>query len=370
MRSKKGDRDVAGVLSRFQELLKQHDLDAAVIAAPEELSSTNLRYLSGFTGSSAYLLISQAHAWILTDFRYIDQAGMECPGYEVVRQGSSVADTIAELCRSSQIYRLGWETEKVPSDMWQRWNDAVPVVWRPLNHLVEEQRLVKTADEIANIREAARIAGESLLEILPTIVGRKEIDVALDLEIAMRRRGAESLGFATIVGSGERGALPHAHPTDRVIGEHELVTIDFGGQVNGYKSDETLTIATSAVSQELREIWDLVAQAQAAGIAAAKPGATSRDVDTAVRTLIEDAGYGQAFGHGTGHGVGLDIHENPFASQNPTEDRVLETGMTITVEPGIYITGLGGARLEDTLVITAKGAERLTIVPKHFRTLL
>jgi Xaa-Pro aminopeptidase/Xaa-Pro dipeptidase len=234
--------------------------------------------------------------------------------------------------------------------------------------MVEKLRLVKYPNEIEAIRSAARIAGESLMEVLTNIVGRREVDLALDLEMAMRRRGAESLGFSTIIGSGERGALPHAHPTDRVIQSGELVTIDFGAQVNGYKSDETLTVATgAAVSEELRHVWNVVAQAQLAGIAAAKPGATSRDVDTAVRTIISDAGYGDAFGHGTGHGVGLDIHENPFASQNPKQEQVLEAGMTITVEPGIYIPGLGGARLEDTLVITENGAQRLTIVPKHFQ---
>ncbi|PSR22958.1 MAG: Xaa-Pro dipeptidase [Sulfobacillus acidophilus] len=354
-------------IRRFQEMLDASGLDGAWIAAPEELSSTNLRYLSGFTGSSAHLLVTRTASYLITDFRYWDQASSECPQCEIIRSKKSVSEIVAGLVIDHRLRYLGFETEKVPVAMWKNWSAEVPVVWKPLDKMVEKLRLIKYPAEIEAIRAAARIAGESLMEVLGSVVGRKELDVALDLELAMRRRGAESLGFSTIIGSGERGALPHAHPTDRVIQAGELVTVDFGAQVNGYKSDETLTFATGPVSEELKTIWNIVAKAQAAGIAAVKPGATSRDVDTAVRTIIGDAGYGERFGHGTGHGVGLDIHENPFASQNPQQEQVLEVGMTITVEPGIYIPGLGGARLEDTLVITENGAERLTIVPKSFQ---
>lgn len=187
--------------------------------------------------------------------------------------------------------------------------------------------------------------------------------------MAMRARGAESLGFSTIVASGPRGALPHGHPTDRVIMPGELATIDFGAQFEGYKSDETVTVATGEISDELRQIFDLVANAQQAGIEMAKPGATSREVDRAAREIIESAGYGDAFGHGTGHGVGLDVHEEPYASKSPAQETVLEPGMTLTVEPGIYLSGIGGVRLEDTLVITESGSERLTTVPKTFRVI-
>lgn len=356
-------------LQRFQESLKQHSLSGAVIAAPEELSSTNLRDLSGFTGSSAYLMITPEQAFLLTDFRYLAQAAQESPDFEVVRHDSPVDKTIRDICRAHGIDVLGWEADKVPFQMWQQWNNAVPVVWRLLDRLIETLRLVKRPEEIDKIRQAARIAGESLMELLPSIVGRREVDVALDLEMAMRRRGAESIGFSTIIGAGERGALPHAHPTERVIQSGELVTIDFGAQVDGYKSDETLTIATGPISQRLRDIWEIVAEAQCRGIAAVKPGSTSRDVDSAARDFIQAEGFGDYFGHGTGHGMGLDIHEDPFASQSPKQERVLEEGMTITVEPGIYIPEVGGARLEDTLVVTADGFERLTIVPKHFQSL-
>lgn len=356
-------------LKQFQKSLVEKGLDGVLIASPEDLSSTNLRYLSGFTGSSAYLLITPDHAWFLTDFRYLEQAGQECPDYEIVKHDKQVGISIAAICRNHRIGVLGFEADKVPYQMWQKWNDQIPVVWRPLEKLVEELRLIKHSDEIATMRKAARIAGEALLEILPNLVGSTEMEVALSLEMAMRRRGAASLGFATIVGSGERGALPHAHPTERRIQPGEMVTIDFGAEVDGYKSDETLTVATGKVSDQLRQIFDIVAEAQARGIAVAKPGATSHDVDTAVRSFISEAGYGEAFGHGTGHGVGLDVHENPFASSDPRSAHVLVPGMTLTVEPGIYLPGIGGVRLEDTLVITETGNEHLTIVPKEFRTI-
>lgn len=356
-------------LKRFQEALVAKELDGAIIASPETLSSTNLRYLSGFTGSSAYLVVTPTHAWILTDFRYLDQVAAECPDYEVVRHGASVGPSIAEICKNHRISVLGFEADKVPYQMWQDWNNEIPVVWHPLQNLVEDLRLVKSAAEIGMLREAARIAGESLLEVLSNAVGSTEMELALALEMAMRRNGAESLGFATIVASGERGALPHGHPTERRIRSGEMVTIDFGAQVQGYKSDETLTVGVGTPPDAMRKIFDIVAEAQALGIAAARPGATSRDVDIAARSFIERAGYGDSFGHGTGHGVGLDVHEYPYASPNPRAEQVLVPGMTLTVEPGIYIPGLGGVRLEDTLVITETGNDRLTIVPKAYRTI-
>lgn len=356
-------------LKRFQETIMSKGLEGVVIASPEDLSSTNLRYLSGFTGSSAYLVVTPDRAWLLTDFRYLEQAATECPDFEIVKQDKQVVLSIAEICRNYRIGVLGFEADKVPYQMWHDWNGQVPVVWRPLGKLVEELRLVKNSEEVEIMRKAARVAGESLLEVIPSMVGLTEMDVALSLEMAMRRRGAGSLGFPTIVGSGERGALPHAHPTPRRIQPGDMVTIDFGAEVNGYRSDETVTVAIGTVSDQMRQIFDIVAEAQALGIEAAKPGATSHDVDTAVRSFIDRAGYGEAFGHGTGHGVGLDVHENPFAFSDPRSAEVLVPGMTLTVEPGIYLPGIGGVRLEDTLVITETGNERLTMVSKEFRTI-
>lgn len=358
------------VLLRFQEALRERGWDGAVIASPESLSSTNLRYLSGFTGSSAYLVVSTENAWLLTDSRYLQQASVEAGDCEVLEQGVHVAASIARICREHGIFTLGWEDDKVPVRLFKEWLDTIPVVWRPLDHLIEELRLIKTSEEIDAIRRAAQIAGAALMEVLGNLVGRREIDVALDLEVAMRRLGAESLAFPTIVASGERGALPHAHPTDRVIRSGELATIDYGAQVEGYKSDETVTVATGPIPADLRRVWMVVKQAQTQAIATIRPGMSSRDVDEAARNVIRRAGYGDAFGHGTGHGVGLDIHEAPFASPNSSYERPLEAGMTITVEPGVYLAKIGGVRLEDTFVVTPTGFERLTIVRKSLSFLI
>ncbi|MCY0878794.1 MAG: aminopeptidase P family protein [Firmicutes bacterium] len=356
-------------LARFQERLRVAELDAALIAAPETLPATNLRYLSGFTGSSAYLLVTPERAWLLTDGRYVEQARVESPAFEVVPQGRQVAETIAALCQEARIAKLGFEADKVPHAMYKAWRDQIPAIWRPLRRMVEDLRLVKTPEEIAAIREAAAIADDALAEVLPQAVGQSERELALALEWGMRRRGAEALAFPSIVVAGERGAWPHAQPSDRRIQPGELLILDFGAQVRGYKSDETVTVATGPVSEELRRLVDIVAEAQARGIEAARPGATAGSVDAAARSVIERAGYGAAFGHGTGHGVGLDIHEAPYAGPNPQLDVVLAPGMTLTVEPGIYLPGLGGCRLEDTLVITETGAERLTRWPKTFQVL-
>lgn len=355
-------------LQRFQEALKTHEIDGAVIAAPEALSSVNLRYLSGFTGSSAFLLITPHQAWILTDFRYVEQVRKEAPDFELVRHKPNVSESIADLCAAHGIKRLGFEADKLPVTMWQAWTDAVPVTWAPLNGMVEALRLIKTPEEILEIRTAARVAGEALMVTLPGMVGKRELDVALELEWAMRQGGADAVAFSTIVASGERGSMPHGRASERVIQPGELVTIDFGARLHGYHSDETVTVATGPVSDELAHIFAVVAAAQTAGIAVVRAGAKSHEVDAAARAVIDQAGYSEYFGHGTGHGIGLDVHEAPYAHPFRTgTDQVLESGMTITVEPGIYLPGIGGVRIEDTLVVTEGGAERLTTVPKEFR---
>ncbi len=357
---------MATPVSRLQGVLSERGLDAFIVAAPEQLSSTNLRYLSGFSGSSAFLVVSTDQAWLLTDFRYIEQAKLECPGIQVVQHGR-VSDSLRDLVVTHRLWDVGFEEDKVPVSMWNVWKSRVPAVWHGMTGLVERLRVRKDLDELAKIRRAAEIAGHAVLRILPTLEGQREEEVALAIEWAIRRQGA-TLGFPTIVASGPRGALPHAQPTDRVIQAGDLVTIDFGAEYQGYKSDETVTVGIGAVDAQLREIFDLVSRAQQAGISEAKPGNTTYDVDRAARQIIDDAGFGSNFGHGTGHGVGLDVHEDPYTVSKLEQAVILEPGMTITVEPGIYIPGLGGVRLEDTLVITETGNERLTSLPKSYRS--
>ncbi|NMP23058.1 M24 family metallopeptidase [Sulfobacillus harzensis] len=352
--------------NRLQAVLADKGLDAVFIAAPEQLSSVNLHYLTGFTGSSAFLLVSRDQAWLLTDFRYLEQAAAQCPDIEVVQHGR-VSDTLRDLVVAHQLWHLGFESDKVPVAMWEAWKSRVPAVWHRVPRLVEELRVHKSADELQKIRRAAAIAGDAVRMVLSQLPGQREDAVARAIEWEMRRQGAV-LGFSTIVASGPRGALPHAQPSERVIQSGDLVTIDFGAEFQGYKSDETITVGVGSVPDQLREIFAIVEEAQKAGIAVARPGNSTYDVDRAARQIIEKAGYGENFGHGTGHGVGLEVHEDPFTVQRPDQARTLEPGMTLTVEPGIYVPGLGGVRLEDTLVITETGNERLTLLPKHYQS--
>jgi Xaa-Pro aminopeptidase len=357
-------------VDRLKQVLRERRLDAALIAAPERLSPVNVRYLSGFTGSSSYLIIGQDNAYIVTDFRYTEQAEAQCPGFTVVRHGRSVERTLAEILAREDWRTVGYEPEKITHDMFLHWRDAAPDVnFEPLNAAVEALRLVKRPEEVAAIRKAAAIADEALATVLPTLKGRTERECALDLEIAMLRYGAERVGFPTILVSGPRGSLPHGRPGERVMQDGDLVTIDFGACWDGYHSDETVTVAVGAVAGWQRDLFDLVRQAQLAGIARIRPGTRSSAIDAACRAVIGAAGYAAQFGHGAGHGVGLEIHEAPFLHSNPeAPDWVLEPGMTITVEPGVYLPGRGGVRLEDTLVVTETGYEYLTTWPKTWQT--
>jgi Xaa-Pro aminopeptidase len=358
-------------LRRLREALGQRGLDGLVLAAPEHMSNVQVRYLTGFSGSSSYLVVSGDGAWLLTDFRYVEAAGAGADGYEVVQHGRPYLSTLADVVAKAGIRRAGFEDERLPVAMFRQWRERMPEVeWVGAQELLQELRLVKDAEEIAAIRRAARLAGQALEELLPTAPGRTERALAVALEHRMRELGLDAPGFDTIVASGERGSLPHARPGERVIGPGDMVTVDFGGLSGGYRSDETVTFGVGEVPARLREIFDLVYEAQAAGIASVRPGVRASEVDRACRRIIEAAGYGDRFGHGAGHGVGLDIHERPFAAREPEEgkDDVLRPGMTITVEPGIYLPGVGGARVEDTLVVTEDGCERLTTVPKAWRT--
>lgn len=351
-------------LKRFQDALRAKDVDAFFIAAPETLSSANLRYLSGFSGSSAYICVTSERAWLITDSRYIEQARQECPQFEVVGQKGPAVEVVRQLAGDYQWHRLGFEASHVTYQMWREWQNRVEVPWQPFENLVESLRIIKTPEEINLIRQAADIADQALASVLEHVVGRREMDIALDLEDTIRRSGVVEVAFPTIVASGPRGAMPHAHPSERVVAAGEFVTIDFGASCQGYNSDETVTIATGEVSRELRHVFDVVFEAQRAGMERVRAGTSAQEIDRAARQVIAAAGYGQYFGHGTGHGVGIEVHEDPYAS--PGSSHTLASGMTLTVEPGIYLPGVGGVRLEDTLVVTDTGFQRLTAWPKAF----
>lgn len=359
-------------VARLRVEMEGSGLDAVFLAAPEWIDPAAIRYLTGFQGSSSFYLIGREKAWFLTDARYIEVARKAADGYEVLLHENPYFLTLERLVRENGLHRIGFQEGRVTVAMWREWTSRMPkVAFEGIGRLMEDLRLVKDAGEIDGIRKIAQVASRAFEEVLGEAKGRSERSFAVLLEARMRDLGLEGPGFGTIVASGEHGALPHAHPTERRIGPGDLVTVDFGGLLDGYHSDETVTFAIGEVAPELRRIFDVVQRAEEAGIAATKPGVKASEVDRAARKIVEEAGYGQAFTHGIGHGVGLDIHERPFGMKDsdPKWDDTLEEGMTLTIEPGIYLPGLGGVRLEDLVVVTRNGSERLSTVEKRWRSL-
>jgi Xaa-Pro aminopeptidase len=349
---------------RAKALLAGHELDALMFCARE-----NLRYLSGFTGSDAVLLLTAGESLFLTDSRYTTQAREQVTAGRV-EEYRVQADGVVAALRNAGVRRIGFESSLAygrVNDLRTR-GDAV-WEWVPLREELEALRLIKGADEIAAIEAATRLNAQAFAELEPLIrPGAVERDLAIALEFALKRLGAEEKAFDFIVASGPRGALPHGVASDRRLADGELVTIDFGCRVDGYHADETVTMAIGRVTGELRRIFDTVLAAHDLALAAVAPGVPLVDIDRIAREHIDAAGYGEYFGHGLGHGVGLEVHEAPTVS--PRSKAVVQEGMVFTVEPGIYLPGKGGVRIEDTVLATSTGARVLTRLPKQFRNLL
>ncbi len=344
-------------LHSLRTFIAGQDLAAVIIAKPE-----NRRYFSGFTGSSGLLLVSADAAKLITDFRYIVQAGREAPDFTVVRHGSDLYETLAAEIKALGGGKIGFESDFTAWDAYQKMNRFIV---QPAPVQLDKLRMVKDETELAALRTAVRLADDAFSHILGYLrPGISERDVALELEFFMRKNGAEKAAFGIIVASGPRSALPHGRASERIITAGDLVTMDFGAVYQGYHSDITRTVVIGQASARQREIYDLVSAAQQAGLDAVAAGKTGREVDAAARRVISDAGYGDYFGHGLGHGVGLDIHEDPRLS--PMGGEVLAPNMTVTVEPGVYIPDWGGVRIEDTVVVTAGGAQVLTASSKEF----
>ncbi|HYI62087.1 MAG TPA: aminopeptidase P family protein [Acidimicrobiales bacterium] len=334
---------------------------------------TNVRYLTGFTGSAARLLVTADRLLLVTDGRYAVQAPDEvaASGVDVaVEVAGTQADQDAILAGAVPPgARLGLEAASVT---WAAQRRYAQDPWAgdlvPTTDVVEAVRLVKDAGEVDRLARAAAIADAALAAIAPRLVDRPtEAEVGLALDVEMRRLGADGVSFETIVASGPNGARPHHHPGPRTITDGDLVVIDFGALVDGYHSDMTRTFAPGGISPTQERMVQVVRDAQAAGVAAVRAGVEARAVDATCRDLIEAAGWGEAFGHGTGHGVGLVIHEEPRVSRTSTAR--LATGHVVTVEPGVYLPDHGGVRIEDTVVVTDDGCRPLTLAPKDLTPL-
>jgi Xaa-Pro aminopeptidase len=345
---------------RLAELVDERELDALLVT-----NLVNVRYLTGYTGSNGVALVGPRDLrCFVTDFRYVSQAEQQVHGFDRrVGEQDLLDEAIAALPAGD--VRLGIEDQHMSVRMFDRLREALPasVELVPAGGGIERLRTVKDADEVARIRAAAELADAAMLRTLEDgLAGRSERAVALALEQEMRRLGAERPSFDTIVAHRAHGALPHAVPRETEIAPDSLVTIDWGAQLDGYCSDCTRTYAVGNPGERAREVYELVLRAQLAGLDAVRPGVSGRDADARARELIEAGGHGEHFGHGLGHGVGLEIHEAPRLSR--ATDATLAPGHVVTVEPGVYLPGELGVRIEDLVVVTDGGCERLNTLPK------
>ena len=353
---------VTGRLDRLRAAFGDHEIDALVVT-----TLPNVRYLTGFSGSAAVLIVTQDLAVLTTDGRYRTQSAEQvqragAAGVDIaIGAGTEQRQAALAALEAVDAGRIGLEAGNVTWSGQRSWADLLggdKLV--PTTNAVEALRERKDAAEIARMERAAAIADAALFEVLPLMSqGVTEEHFALELDTAMRRGGAESTAFETIVAAGENSAKPHHHPGSRRINGGDPVVVDFGATFDGYRSDMTRTFCVDAEPQgELARIFEVVQTSQAAGAAAVRPGIAAKEVDDICRRIITDAGWAERFEHGTGHGVGLDIHEAPTVSQLGTA--ILAPGFVVTVEPGVYVPGHGGVRVEDTLVVTEDGARPLT----------
>lgn len=342
-------------------LLARERLDALLV-----LDLLNVRYLCGFTGSNGLLVLLPGRGVLFTDSRYTLQARQETRGVEVVEAADLDRAAAALLGRVGASY-VGFQPTSLTVARRSRLGRLMAADLVEVGSGVDRLRIRKGEDEVGKLTAAARLAEEALAAAARHLrPGATEAELALAFQIASLKRGAEALAFDTIVAGGPRGALPHARPTDRRFREGDLVVVDFGVRLDGYCSDETVTLPVGpvdAVDERARGVYEIVYQAQRAALEALRPGVPLADVDRAARDVIRAAGYGDRFGHGTGHGVGLAVHEAPTVSSR--SDDVAEAGAVVTVEPGIYLPGEFGVRLEDTVRVTPGGYERITSVPKE-----
>lgn len=348
-------------MSRLQQMRRQmhnKNIDAYVVMRPE-----NGRYLSGFTGGETTLYITMEKAFLLTDFRYIEQAKVQAPDFEILEVGLDHFASLAEIGQQAQ--RVGFEGDFITYVDFGKLNDAFSQMeLLSLPDVVSHLRSVKDDTEIELIRQAVKIADDAFDEVLKTIeIGQTEEEIGLNLEFSMRRAGASGGSFDFIVASGVRSAMPHGTASSKRVQSGEFLTMDFGAIYQGYCSDITRTVFIGDPEDRHRDVYQTVLAAQRAGIQAVAPGRSGKEVDAVARAIIEKAGYGDYFGHGLGHSVGLAIHEGP--NLNKREERMLEPGMVVTVEPGIYIPDWGGVRIEDIVLVTESGCEVLTQAPKE-----
>lgn len=341
-------------LQQLRAQFNEHQIDAMLVTNP-----INVSYLSGFTGDDSYILVTKDEAIFLTDARYTEQVKHETEGFRLVERKSTLLEEVIREVKETNVKTVGFEEEYVTFATYQLFEKYIDAKMVGVAGSIEKLRLIKTPEEIKIIKVACGIVDQTFDYILSFIKpGMTELQVSNEMEHHMRKLGAKSSSFDTIVASGWRSALPHGTATDKIIEKGDIVTLDFGALYNGYISDTTRTIAVGEPSDQLKEIYDIVLNAQIHGVDALKPGMTGKEADAVTRDYITKHGYGEAFGHSTGHGIGREVHEAPGLSHRSST--VLQPGMCVTCEPGIYIPGVGGVRIEDDVLITETGHEVLT----------
>lgn len=346
-------------IKALRDYLKDKQLDGAIISKEE-----NLFYFSGFTGDDSMLVISRDEAKLVTDFRYIEQAGVQAPDYEVIKQEEGLLGKVAETAKAMGLKKIGFEGNSLVWDWHSSIRRALPDNVSMKSVQLDHLRQIKEQEEIQCIKKAMSISDQAFDDILGFIrPGISEIDVAARLESVMLSLGSMRPAFATIVASGTRGSLPHGTATEKLINHGEFVTMDYGAVYKGYHSDMTRTVCVGPADDKQRAVYDTVLKAQLMGLSLVKPGASGKSVDGEVRKFLTQQGYGAYFGHGLGHSLGLEIHEAPSLSPR-SQCTGLMPNMLITVEPGIYIPDWGGVRIEDTVLVTDDSKEVLTTSPK------
>ncbi|WP_128895622.1 M24 family metallopeptidase [Longirhabdus pacifica] len=349
-------------LARLRRAMEQHQYDAYFIT-----NGYNRTYISGFTGSSGYVLVTKDSAVFFTDFRYMTQAAEQVKHMEIKEHGHHIMADVKEQLDKQNITSLVFEKDTVTYSQYDSYKQSLgeSVKLIPGDAIVNELRFIKDENEINIMKEAALITDAGFEFILTRLrPGVSERQISLELETFMKEKGSVGSPFEIIIASGERSALPHGIASDRILQMNEFVKMDFGACYKGYCSDITRTVVLGTATEKHREIYDIVLEAQENALQHLKAGLTGKEGDALARDVITKYGYGDYFGHGTGHALGIEVHENPRLNQ--VEERLLQSGMAVTVEPGIYLPGFGGVRIEDDVIITDTGIRNLTGATKAF----
>lgn len=346
-------------LNKLRKQFAKHDIEAFIISNP-----INCTYLSGFKGTAVTLVVNNNNAYLLTDFRYLEQAREQSPNFTVIDITKSFYSELIRLFNQAGVNKVGVESDYLTYQQFTTLNKKVgKIKFIPINGAVHNLRMIKELEEVALIKKSMHILDKAFNHIIGKLKpGVTEKEIALELEFFARSEGAEEKAFPFIVASGPRSSLPHGTASNRVIQYGDLVTIDFGVVFNGYNSDMTRTIVIGKPDKKQKDIYNIVLEAQLVGLDKIRAGLKASEIDNMVRTVIEQKGYGSYFGHSTGHGIGLEVHEKPRLSDS--DETVLEDGMVVTVEPGIYIPKWGGVRIEDTVLVQKTGCKILCSSPK------